>query len=341
MPDISNFNSVPNLHTVRVGSGYFQPEAEDDIKTVFNPLAASQDAVLPPLILEPPLPQQTDAVEESKGAKFSSVKELLKKAWSLFIPDATKDESSLVEANKIDLSMQTIGSRPVLSMPRQDFTNGTQGLMALLKQSDSEQLIKKVNHDAEAIEVEKPKAERSYSNSDEAAVEKATYDIYKDQSKIRDKASVTISQSIIQKGEEKKRLWKQYLDLKEEAQRKARQSKILGWLGIGTGIIGGALFLGSIIAAVVTGGAALPVAFAVVGGIAAISQGSTQIGGAILGHQSAVQTGESFVVKEEMTLVKDEIEKMVQKHGDNDDSITQLWSNLSQMLKNAPTDIFR
>lgn len=321
---------------------YFQPQNQDALKSNINPLAQVPESIPMGQIPDSFPTNDVKSVEAAKPSRFSAIKATFNKILSLFAPDLTKDESQVEEAKIIDQSIQVIGSRPVLQKPESGPRGSVDGLFSALKKAEAEHLITRVNNKdvGENVEIDAPKERISLSDINDSALERATFDVHKEQVKIREKASVNDSQAIIEHGNEKKRLWTQYLDLKAEAQRKGEQSKILGWLSFGSGLIGGALFLGGLVATILTGGAALPGAIAVAGGIAALSGGGNQIGSSILGYQSNVRTGESLSVKEEVNFKKDAIMAKLQNMEDNDNSITQLWSNIGQMLKNMP-DFFR
>ena len=111
---------------------------------------------------------------------------------------------------------------------------------------------------------------------------------------------------------------------------------------IGAGVIGGAVFIGGLIAlAVGTGGAAVPAILAIAGGVAGIAAGGTGIGGSIFKYQGNQATGGAFVAREKGNLKKDEIMTKIQNMEENDNSITQLWSSLGTLLRNTPSNMFR
>ncbi len=152
----------------------------------------------------------------------------------------------------------------------------------------------------------------------------------------------TIQESIFQDHEEKQRLWKQYLDLKQEAARKAKYSKIFAWMGVGTGVIGASVLLGGGIAAAVgTGGLAIPAILAAAGGLAAVAGGGTEIASSALKFLGNKSAGESFEMKAKSDLKKDEIVSKIQDMEQNDNSISQLWGNIAQLLRNTPKNMFR
>jgi hypothetical protein len=310
---------------------------DEDIKKVDASQTASQQPVMEEYIPEYIPVKNNETVEDSTSStKGSYVRELFKKMWVLFAPSAEKEDSQVTEAKKIDQSLQAIGSRPVLQKPQLGPTSSLNNIVSALKKVEEQQLIKAVDKKEETPE--RP----GFGELSESELEKLTYESHKNQIDIRQKAGVTLKDNIIQDSEDKKRLWKTYLDLLEEARQKSRNSKIFSWIGIGAGVIGGAVFVGGLIAlAVGTGGAAIPAILAVAGGVAGLAAGGTGIGGSIFKYQGNQATGGAFVAREKGNLKKDEIMTKIQNMEENDNSITQLWSSLGTLLRNTPSNMFR
>lgn len=287
--------------------------------------------------------ENTEAIEEpSSTTRGSYFKNLLRKIWSLFVPTTEKEDPQIVEAKKIDQSVQAIGSRPVLQKPKISHSEGLESLVAALKSVEEKKINKAVENVDEKVQSEDFPVQRGFGSLSEAEVEKLTYEMHQNQINIREKAGVTLKENIIQDTAAKKRLWKMYLDLLEEAAQKAKNSKIFNWISIGAGVIGGAVLIGSLVAvAVASGGVALPAVLAIAGGIAAIAGGGSGIGGAIFKYQGGQAAGNATVMREKQNMKKDEIMAKLQNMEENDNSITQLWSNLGQLLRNTPSNMFR
>lgn len=323
----------------------------------------------PPPVIDPvnpnpiPVAGEEEAIpvsdETPAGPARTMLRELWKKVIQLLGTDAAEQEDQLAEAKKAEQQMQMIGIRPVLEKPLTHSLKSAQHLLGALKKADQELLVKKVDSINDPMEVEQP-TKRNYTDElegqaemappvknervqflDETKLEKDTIEANKLIVENRAKENANLSDTIVHEGEEKKRLWKQYLDLKAEAELKAKHSKILGWTTLGIGIISGALLIAGIIGAIFTGGASLGAAIAIAGGIAGMSGGGTQIASSVTGYQSNLISGEAFVMKEKQGLKKEIIMNSLQSIETNDNSITQLWSNLAQLLRNMPTDMMR
>jgi len=320
------------------------PRALND-PTISNPIPIPGEEVNEPISDErPAVPTRT------------YLRELWKKIVVLLGTDEAEQEDQLAEAKKTEQQIQMIGIRPILEKPRSNSLTGAHELLAAMKRADQELLIKRVDSTNDSMEVEQP-GKRKDTDAleelappvkkprtqafDETQLEKETIEINKMMVENRTKETANLSDTIIHEGEEKKRLWKQYLDLKAEAELKAKQSKILSWVTIGIAVISGALLIAGIVGAIFTAGASLGAAIAIAGGIAGMSGGGTQIASSVMGYKGNLVSGEAFVMKEKQGLKKEIIMNSLQNMESNDNSITQLWSNLAQLLKNMPTDMLR
>lgn len=310
---------------------------DDDVKKVdANPAAVQQPIVEEQIPEYIPVKSNETVDDATSSSKGSYVKELFKKMWTLFAPSAEKEDSQVVESKKIDQSMQAIGSRPVLQKPKIGPATGVDSLVSALKKVEETKLVKSVANSEETS------SNRGFGELSEAELEKLTYEMHHNQIDIRQKASITLKDNIIQDSRDKKRLFEQYLDLLEEARQKAKNSKIFNWISVGAGIIGGAVFLGGLVALVVgTGGAALPALLAAGGGIAALASGGSGIGGAVFKFLGNQASGDAFVTREKGNMKKDDIMAKLQNMEENDNSITALWSSLGQLLRNTPSNMFR
>lgn len=309
--------------------------ADDDVKKVDASSVAVQQP-LPEEHLQEYIPvKTTETVDEATSqTKGSYLKELWRKMWTLFAPSEEKEDSQVSEAKKIDQSNQVIGSRPVLVKPSVGPAAGVDSLVSALKKVEDSKLVKP------ATDTEESK--RGFGDLNEAELEKLTYEMHHNQIDIRKKAGVTLKENIIQDSMDKKRLFAQYLDLLEEAREKAKRSKIFNWVSVGAGIIGGAVFVGGMIAlAVGTGGVALPAVLAAAGGIAGLASGGSVISGSVFQYLGNQASGDAFVSREKGNMKKDEIMAKLQNMEENDNSITQLWSSLGQLLRNTPSNMFR
>lgn len=327
------------------------------------PFVPAPPVLIDPVIANPvPLPiegEENRPVEDETTSRSSRgyLRELWKKVVMLLGVDEAEQEDRLAEAKKMEQQVQMIGIRPVLEKPKSNAVGGANHLLSALKKASEVSAIQRIDSVNDSVEVEAP-TKRKYSEDgdaliefapemkkqrlDETAIEKETIEVNKLMVENRQKASANLSESILHEGEEKKRLWKQYLDLKAEAEKKAKQSKILSWTSIGTLVISGALVIAGIIAAIFTGGlGSIFAAFAIAGGVAGISTGGTQIASSVVGYQGNLINGEAFVMKEKQGLKKEQIVSALQSLESNDNSITQLWANLAQILRNMPTDMLR
>ncbi len=311
--------------------------ADGDVKKVdANPSAVQQPVVQEQIPEYIPVKSNETVDDSTSSTKGSYVKELFKKMWVLFAPSAEKEDSQVAESKRIDQSMQAIGSRPVLQKPQIAPATGVDSLVSALKKVDESKLVKAVANSEETS------SRAGFGELSEAELEKLTYEMHHNQIDIRQKASVTLKDNIIQDSRDKKRLFEQYLDLLEEARQKAKNSKIFNWISVGAGIIGGAVFFGGLVALLVgTGGAALPAVLAAAGGVAALASGGSGIGGSVFKFQGNQASGNAFVTREKGNMKKDEIMTKIQNMEENDNSITQLWSSLGQLLRNTPSNMFR
>lgn len=272
--------------------------------------------------------------------KSSYIKKLLQTMRTHLLPTPAKVEKSPVEPTiakaPIDRSLQTIGSRPVLERPTIPPAAGTNSLVAALTSSEGR---KQINPAANNNEIPTGK---KFGQIGEAELEKLTFDTHHSQIKIRQQASINLKDTILQESEEKKRLFATYLDLIEEARQKGANSRIFNWISTGVGIIGGAVCIGGLIAlAIGTGGLAVPAILAIAGGIAGIAGGGALISGSIFKYQGNQATGDAFVAREKGNMKKDEIMAKLQDMETNDNSITQVWSSMAQLLRNTPSNMFR
>lgn len=282
--------------------------------------------------------QEENLVESTQPTKSSYVMELLKKTWAL-ISEPKKEESQFSEEQR-DKSVQVSNMRPLLAKPERKDEVDMKDFLALFKMD--EESVKQFDKIENELESNTDSPQKNFSDIDEAAIEVAIYDVHKNQVKIRQKASINLKDSILQDAEEKKRLWTQYLDLKKEAERRAKYSKIFTWMTIGTGIIGGSLLVGGIIAAAVgTGGMAIPAVLAIATGLAGVVGGCSGISGSVFSFLGNKSQGEAFVVKEKGNLKKDEIMAKLQNIEQTENSVTEVWSNLGRLLRNTPNNIFR
>ena len=281
--------------------------------------------------------QEENLIESTQPAKSSYVMELLKKTWAL-ISEPKKEESQFSEEQR-DKSLQISNSRPLLAKPDKKNEVDMNDVLALFNNEES---VKQTNNIENQLDNNMESSQKNFSDIGEAEIEVAIYDVHKNQAKIRQKASINLKDSILQDAEEKKRLWAQYLDLKKEAERRAKYSKIFTWMTIGTGIIGGSLLVGGIIAAAVgTGGMAIPAVLAIATGLAGVVGGCSGISGSVFSFLGNKSQGEAFVVKEKGNLKKDEIMAKLQSIEQTENSVTEVWSNLGRLLRNTPNNIFR
>lgn len=282
--------------------------------------------------------QEENLIESTQPTKPSYVMELLKKTWAL-ISEPKKEESQFSEEQR-DRSLQISNSRPLLAKPDKKNEVDMKDFLALFNNyGDS---VQQTNNIENQLDSNMKSPQKNFADIGEAEVEVAIYDAHKNQVKIRQKASINLKDSILQDAEEKKRLWAQYLDLKKEAERRAKYSKIFTWMTIGTGVIGGSLLVGGIIAAAVgTGGMAIPAVLAIATGLAGIVGGCSGISGSVFSFLGNKSQGEAFVVKEKGNLKRDEIMAKLQSIEQTERSVTEVWSNLGRLLRNTPNNIFR
>lgn len=284
-------------------------ENEENSKHVaINPAALlPQDSLVNGNILDSSnLDLDIESVTENvSSSKPSYVLELLKKAWSLVASEPKKEESQFSEEQR-DKSIQASYSRPLLAKPETKNDAEMNDFFALF---NNDETIQPVNNSNNSENNDLNSNQKNFSDIGEGEIEKVIYDVHKKQAKIRQTASINLKDSILQDAEERKRLWTQYLDLKKEAERREKYSKVFNWLTIGTGVIAGSLLVGGIVAAVVgTGGmAAVPAALLLATSLAGIVGGCTGISGSVFSFLGNKSQGNAFVVKEKSNLKKDEI----------------------------------
>ncbi|MEM1283714.1 MAG: hypothetical protein AAGG81_09205 [Chlamydiota bacterium] len=309
---------------------------DDDVKKVDTSPVNAQQPIVEEQIPEYIPASSDDNVDDStSSSKGSIIKELFKKMWTFFVPNAEKEENQVAESKKIDQSMQAIGSRPVLEKPKIGPATGTESLVAALEKVKDSKLVQPVTNNEETS------SRSTFGELNESELDKLTFDMHHNQIDIRKKASVTLKDNIIQDTRDKKRLMNEYLDLLEEARQKGKNSKIFNWISIGAGVIGGALAVGGLVALILgTGGTAVSI-IAAFGGIAAIASGGTEIGSSVFKYLQNQAQGDAFVTREKGNMKKDDIMAKLQNMEENDNSITQLWSSLGQLLRKAPSNMFR
>lgn len=277
------------------------------------------------------LPASSDDIVEN--VKLSYVQRVLQGMSALFLPGIDKDElSQISEAQKIDQSLQSIGSRPVLDKPNIAFNAAN--LEMTLKKIENKKLVNPVANSDQTT------SRSGFGELSEAELEKLTYDMHHGQIKNRHMASITFKDTIIQDSNDKKRLFATYLDLAEEARLKGKNSRLFNWISTGGGIIGGAVCIGGLVAlAIGTGG--VGAIFAIAGGAASLASGGASIASALFKYQGNQVAGDAFVVREKSNMKNDEIKAKLLDMEENDNSITQLWASLGQLLRNKPTNMFK
>ncbi len=285
--------------------------------------------------VSPTVPQ---AVEEKKeSSRISYVKELFKKAWSLFASDSTKEG----EAKVFDPSLEPLDSRPVLDKPILQAAASHRALMNVFQKTEDEKKVKAIRDETDEIDLN-PTKNHIFQSIDESELDMKIFEMQKTQVTLREKEGVTLKDGLLQDAEEKKRLWNQYINLKETAANRAKYSKVFSWISVGTGVVGASVFIGGAIIAIVgSAGTAIPAVLVVGGGLAAIAGGGSGVSGSVLGFLGSKAAGESFTAKELGNLKKDEIIAKLQNMEQNDNSIAQMWGNISQMLRNIPSNMFR
>jgi len=287
-------------------------------------------------------------VEEVASSRSSSVRRSLKaKFLSFFRPEfSAENEDAIVEAKKVDHSVQTVGSRPSLTRPKEMSIENDKLKEALRKIVDDKK-VKEVVGEDESVSTESSNSNPfSFHVDGESELEQSMYNSLKEGVLIRNKANVNLKDGIIQKNDDQNRLFQDYLNLKAEAEKKAKVSKIFSWVGIGTAVVGTAVLIGGIVAAALaTGGiaiaAAIPVALAVAGGLSGVAGGSSAITASVLKYMGNKDAGKSFAAKENGKLIKDDISGKIKDLEDNNSKLMQLWSNLAMLMRRDPKDIFR
>ncbi|MEC7838814.1 MAG: hypothetical protein VX777_02100 [Chlamydiota bacterium] len=321
-------------------------EQEDVKKNVHNPSAhpyphPMNNGNFPDTSnIDPNTPPTVEEVTQTRPTGFwGSVK---RKVMSLFgARFSGEEEDPVVEAKRVDNTAQTIGSRPGLEKPKEIHADADR-LKEALKKAIGEKKVKEVNSEDESVDADGNMGMLTFHVEGEAELEKGMFDSLKHAAEIRNKHNVNLKDAIVEKSNEQQRLYKQYLDLKAEAEKKSKISKIFTWVGIGAGVIGGAVILGGLIAAVVgSGGAALGAVLGIAAALATVAGGSSSITGSVFKFLGNKDSGKSFAAKERGKILKDEVTEKIKELEDNNNKLTQLWSNLAMLLRMDPKDIFR
>ncbi|NGX43591.1 MAG: hypothetical protein K940chlam7_01889 [Chlamydiae bacterium] len=145
--------------------------------------------------------------------------------------------------------------------------------------------------------------------------------------------------------EANKKIKEEYFNQKDDLIKRAKTSKILGWVSwlftgvmIAAGIASIALTIATagaaLPAALATIGAALPTVLAAVGSTAAVASGTVTITKGILDHQNKKTTGALEEIKLERHMNSQKISTAMTEMNQSYEAVLDLWKQMSQILNN-------
>lgn len=140
--------------------------------------------------------------------------------------------------------------------------------------------------------------------------------------------------SVMKNQEIQKALQKELHKLQEELAEYSKKSQALWWVDTiltGASILG---LIGSIVATVITAGAALPTAIAAFTAVASIAKGGSGFVKGYYDKKTNENTGEVFLVKEQRSRCHKKIEKHLHEMKDLVDYMSSHWKSLKEIQKN-------
>ncbi|MCB1112445.1 MAG: hypothetical protein H7A37_05140 [Chlamydiales bacterium] len=169
----------------------------------------------------------------------------------------------------------------------------------------------------------------------ESELERLTLIANREQGKLSELDGEDASRRIIERQKKLELIRDKIQILRDKIQQQRKISKVLGWIGVGAGLIGAIIGVAAAAVAIIgTGGAALPVVLGAAGGIAAISGGGTQISKSVLDYIGGKNEGNAFALKEEQSeehfRIKQELDNLTEADG----FITETWKNMGEIQRN-------
>jgi len=300
--------------------GYYKDTITEEVRTKeeINPLVRGEE---PPLVQpEVTRPVDDDPIDIEDPDTFS-ISNFCSWIWNFITGTSSSSESKEVAAKEnSDETVDQVTSRPTLEAPAEVDRRSMEKFIVEMNQ---------LNDRLKSISEEEVDAVTKDLNQSEAAMFQLLIRAVKNQRELLEAVNLHDKDRMMALHEENKKIQQEYFQLKEQMESRVKASNVLGWV---SGIMTGVFIIGSIAAAVATGGASI--AFTAAKGLAAITGGGSVLGKGVLDYKSSKDQGEIYVLGENRQRNSTKIQTELKLLTETLDAVLRTWSDLREIVRN-------